>query len=149
MGCLLFFHKIEVRFFSPFPLSGGMGRGFGLRSGVGRISFLDALLRRGVRVIREGDCRIPSFVLLRSFGCSGFGDEDKNLGRVGSLERGKPIFLLQRDSEARISRSSSYAHEIQVRERRPHVWCGHGRRGEHPREVKTQERIGSICSGNP
>jgi hypothetical protein len=111
--------------------------------------FPDVLLRRGVRVTREGNCRIPAFGLLRSFGCSGFGDEDKNLERVGSLERGKPILLLQRDSEARRSRPSSYAREIQVRERRLHVWCGHGRRGEHPREVKTQERIGSICSGNP
>jgi hypothetical protein len=109
----------------------------------------DVPFRRGVRVIREGGCRIPSFGLLRSFGCSGFGDEDKNLGRVGSLERGKPIFLLQRDSEARRSRPSLYARGIQVRERRLHVWCGHGRRGEYPREVKTQERIGSICSGNP
>jgi hypothetical protein len=35
-----------------------------------------------------------------------------------------------------------------VRERRPRKRRGRGRKGEHPREVKTQERIGSNRRGN-
>jgi hypothetical protein len=118
---------------------------FGLESAGSGL--LDVPLRRGMRVVPRRWLSNSFVRLLWSFGCSGFGDEDKNLGRVGSLERGKPIFLLQRDSEARRSRPSLYVRGIQVRERRSHVWCGHGRKGEHPREVKTQERIGSICFG--
>jgi hypothetical protein len=74
-------------------------------------------------------------------------DEDKDLGRVGSLERGQPIFLLA-DTLRHGFRGRFGACETKVRERRPRKWHGRGRRGENPREVKTHERIGSIRSGN-
>jgi hypothetical protein len=67
--------------------------------------------------------------------------------RVGSLERGQPIFLLA-DTLRHRFRGRFGARGTKVRERRPRKWHGHGRRREHPREVKTQERIGSIYSGN-
>jgi hypothetical protein len=75
------------------------------------------------------------------------GDEDKNLARVGSLARGKPI-LLRADTLRHAGQDRFGAPVPQVRERRPYNGCGHGRRGENPREVKTQERIGSNLPGN-
>jgi hypothetical protein len=75
-------------------------------------------------------------------------DEDKNLARVGSLERGKPILLLVETLRLRCCGRCG-ARKTQGRERRSDIGFGHGRRGESPREVKTQERIGSNRSGNP
>jgi hypothetical protein len=69
-------------------------------------------------------------------------DEDENLGRVGSLERGTPIFLLTETLWHR-HRGRFGALGVEVLERRPGVWSGRGRKGENPREVKSQERIGS------
>jgi hypothetical protein len=73
-------------------------------------------------------------------------DEDENLGRVGSLERGKPIFLLTETLRHR-QRSRFGAFGVEVLERRPGIWSGRGRKGENPREVKSQERIGSNHHG--
>jgi hypothetical protein len=75
------------------------------------------------------------------------GDEDRNLARAGSLERGKPI-LLRVDTLRHAGQGRFGASVPQVRERRPYDGYGHGRRGEDPREVKTQERIGSNLPGN-
>jgi hypothetical protein len=75
------------------------------------------------------------------------GDEDRNLGRVGSLERGKPIFLLT-DTLWHGRDDHFGARRVQVRERRLRKWRGRGRKGEYPRGVKTQERIGSNRRGN-
>jgi hypothetical protein len=77
---------------------------------------------------------------------SSIGDKDRDLERVGNLERGKPIFLfietLWHRQQGRFG-----VRVAQVRERRARNWRGHGRKGENPREVKTQERIGSNCRG--
>jgi hypothetical protein len=74
-------------------------------------------------------------------------DEDGNLGGVGSLERDKPTFLLIETLRHR-RRGRFGVRRVQVRERRLHIRCGRGRKGEHPREMKTQERIGSCRRGN-
>jgi hypothetical protein len=69
-------------------------------------------------------------------------DEDGDLGRVGSLERGKPSFLFIETLWHR-HRGRFGAPGVEVRERRPVIWSGRGRKSENPREVKSQERIGS------
>jgi hypothetical protein len=75
------------------------------------------------------------------------GDEDGDLGRVGSLERGQPILLLA-DTLRHRPPDRLGAPEVEVRERRSYKRYDRGNRGEHPREVKTQERIGSNRPGN-
>jgi hypothetical protein len=74
-------------------------------------------------------------------------DEDGNLEGVGSLERGEPTILLT-DTLRHRFRGRFGVPGKKVRERRPRIGHGRGRKGEHPREMKTQERIGSIRSGN-
>jgi hypothetical protein len=69
-------------------------------------------------------------------------DEDENLERVGSLARGKLIFRFV-DTLRHDGRGHLGALDGKVRERRLGIRPGYGRRGENPREMKTQERIGS------
>jgi len=102
--------------------------------------------RRGGHTIRQGcSVQTPGAEGARPIRCEG--DEDEDLGGVGSLERGKPILLLT-DTLGHSRHGHLGARADQVRERRLRKRRGRGRRGEDLREVKTQERIGSNRRGN-
>jgi hypothetical protein len=69
-------------------------------------------------------------------------DEGEDLERVGSLERDQPILLLIETLRHKFF-GPFRRPKTEVRERRQCIWHGRGRRGENPKEMKTQERIGS------